>query len=308
MPINLKQPVAGSLQVVGLAVLSLLGLPATANDFMDFVIGSGYEENLPRGLLEKDIHSSEFLNASFTAGRLYQPWTNTSVVISASAGWHSFFNQHGYDFGSLDLGLSVQHKLGMGPYTPRVAFNIGAGREASRGAERDRDIYRYELSLSRRFNAVMGFAMGYSVEISRGLEEPDVDFDALPYLPGFTKPTDPMDYTNRSLFGGLDYALENGWLLSASYRYLDGYVISSAVPPVVDLFRFTEAVALDPAYDRLRLMYLMETTADMWSTALSIPIDNDTSVDIGYHWQDFEVRYVGGYDNAQFSVSLVHQF
>jgi len=286
----------------------LLAQVSTANEFMDFVVTSGYEENLPRGYLEKDIHSSEILSTSLTAGKLFQPLVNTSFVVSGTAAWNSYFSQHGYDSGSLEAGLSLQQKLGMGPYKPRISFSVGARREDSRGVERDRDLYRFELGLSKRISAVMGFALGYSVEISRGLEEPEVDFDALPYLPGITRPVDPMDYSNRTVFGGLDYMLDNGWLLSATYRYLDGHVVSSAVPPVVDLFRYTEAVAMDPAYNRLRLMYLMETTADMWSTGISIPLNDDTSVDVGYHWQDFAVEYVGGYDNAQFLFSLIHRF
>ncbi|MCB1671670.1 MAG: hypothetical protein R3F41_14550 [Gammaproteobacteria bacterium] len=275
---------------------------------MELSVASGYEQNLPRGYLDKDVQSSEFVQTSVSAGKFFQPRVNTSVVLSAGGSHHLYFNQHGFDYSSLSLGVAIQHKLGMGAYTPRINLSLSAAREDSRGAQRDRDLYGIDLTLSRRLSAGLNFSVGLSSATSRGLDEPAVDFDALPYRQGVTRPTDPMDYRNNSLFAGVDYTLNSGWQLSAGYRYQDGYVVSSAVPPVVDLFIYTEAVALDPAYDHQRLMYLMESRADLWTTAISIPLSRDTAVDIGYNWQNFAVEYVGGYDNSQFLVTLVHQF
>ncbi len=279
-----------------------------SNGFLDLTLASGYEENLPRGYLDKDIHSSEFVSTAMSVGKLFQPLVNTSVVVTASGSHNVYFNQHGFNYSNAGLGLSVQQKLGLGPYTPRINLSVQAGREDSRGAQRDRDLYSYEISLSRRLNAALNLSLGFNEVTSRGLNEAPLDFDQLPYRPGVVRPTDPMDFRNRSLFAGLEYTLRNRWQFAAGYRFQDGFVVSSAVPPVLNLFIHTEAVALDPAYDHLRLMYLMESKADMWTTSLSIPLTRDTAIDIGYNWQDFEVEYVGGYSNSQLLFTLIHQF
>jgi len=290
------------------SVVSFLGATVVhGNGFMDLLVASGYEENLPRGYLDKDIQGSRFLGASLSAGKLYQPLANTSIVLSGSAGYSSYLEQHGFDYGSLEIATSLQQKFGMGAYTPRITLGVGAGREESEGLQRDRNLFRYSLGISQRLNQALEISAGFSREISRGTDEPAIDFSELPYLPGITRPVDPMDYRNRTLSGSLSYTLRNGWLWSAGYRYLHGHIVSSAVPPVKELFIHAKAVALDPAYDQERLMYLMNADADMWSTSLSIPWGDDTALDFAYQWQNFDVDDVGSYKNSQFSITLVHQ-
>ena len=150
--------------------------------------------------------------------------------------------------------------------------------------------------------------MGASREISRGADEQHVDFTKLPYLQGVTKPTDPMDFTNDIWYSKVDYAMSNGWLLSTIYQYIDGFIVSSALPPVFPLFINSKAVGLDPAFNHDQLMYLMKSKADAWSTILSIPLDSDSAIELAYSWQDIDTPTVGKYKNEQIVINLVHRF
>jgi len=308
--IQLKNPslllCGRTVPVVILGIFLFIGSGnSLANGFMDIAIAAGHEDNVSRGFLDRDITSSTFHRTQFTGGKLFQPFINTSISLSATGSYQGFVDQHGFNAMGISTSINAQHKFGMGAYTPRILFNFSAAHENSRGAERDRNLYTINVGYFQRLTAGLSINLGMLDQTSRGTDEPRVDFDQLPYRS--TRPTDPMDYSNSIVYGGMDYVFENNWQVSFSYQYYDGYIVSSAKPPV-QLFRYAQAVALDPAFNDLHLMYLMESKADMWSSGLSVPLTSNTAIDLSYSWQIFEAENVGDYDNAQFSISLVHQF
>ena len=290
---------------VFVVLLSFVSNPVFANGFLDLIVSGGYEDNVSRGFLDRDVHSSAFHHTRLSGGKLFQPSINTSLTVSASGSYQGFLDQSGFDVAGLSAGINIQQKLGMGAYTPRLLLSVSGALEDSQGAQRDRALYAIDVGYFQRLTAGLSINLGLLDQTSRGTDELPVDFDQLPY--GSTRPTDPMDYSNTIIYGGIDYVFANGWQISLGYQDYNGYIISSAVPPV-QLYRYTKAVALDPAFDNLHLMYLMDVTADMWSSGVSIPLTGRTAIDLNYSWQTFSAEYVGDYDNSQVSISLVHQF
>ena len=290
-----------------LVLLSASGA-ARGDVLLDGMLSSGWEDNVPRGFLEVDRQGSAVLAGLATAGQVYQPLINTTVVVSASAGYHRFLGNSGFNRFSAGLALGETQKFGLGPYSPRLGLSLSGDRDLLRGQERDRDLYNLELTFAKRLSQSWEMTLGMGEETSRGLSENPVDFTRLPYIPGVTRPTDPMDYYNDVYFATLDYEFANGWLLSTAYRFTDGYIVASSVPPVQEQFLNAKAVALDPAFRQPRLLYLLKTDTDAWSTTLSVPTGADTAVDFDLAWQGIEAPKVGKYRNAQFSVNLIHRF
>ncbi|MEX2130273.1 MAG: hypothetical protein WD772_02205 [Pseudohongiellaceae bacterium] len=289
-------------------LFAFVSASANANGFLDGSLASGWEDNITRGFSGSDQHNSPFLGVSLSGGKLYQLRTNTSLVLAGSASYHTFSSVQGLNRFNLTADVSLQQKFGLGPYSPRLSLGASIGRDELKGGERDRYLYAVELGFSKRLNQSWNVNFGASRETSRGFNERDVNFSSLPNATGATRPTDPMDYYNNIFFGSLDYEFASGWLLTGSHQTIDGYIVPSAVPPVASLFKHAKALAIDPAFSRLQVLYLLKSRSSVWGTNLSVPLGADSAVDFAYSWQDIDADHVGSYQNFQFSINLIHRF
>lgn len=292
-----------------LIILGLMFVPLSqANTFLDAALSAGYEDNVTRGFKSPNIDSSFILNTTVSGGKFWQLGSNTTLVAGASVGISNFINLPGFNRNELGVSLSVNYKFGMGAYSPRAGITATADRDYSKGDERDRDLYNVQMTLGKRFTPAWSAELGISRETSRGNSENWVDFKKLPYIPGITRPTDPFDYYNNVAFASVDYDLESGWLINISYQYIDGYIVASAVPPVPELFLHAKAVALDPAFNHRQLLYLLKSETDGIAVTLSIPLGQDSALDLRYSAQDIFAPHVGDYGNWGTSVTLLHRF
>lgn len=293
-------------------LISLLGLlaapPAAANGFLDGTVSTGWENNLTRGFWRRDQHNSPFLRARLDAGKLYQPITNISLIVSGSLSYDYFSSLQGLNRFGVGASVTAQQKFGMGPYSPRLSLTARAERDDLRGAERDRYLYNLEVGLSKRLSQSWSASLGAARETSRGFNEKPVDFTLLPYTPGNTRPTDPMDYYNNVFFGSADYEFASGWLLTLTRQYVDGYIVPTAVPPVVPQYLKAKAVAIDPAFQQRHLLYPLKSRNRSWGLNLSVPLSDDSALDFGYTRQEVDAHHVGTYRNYQLGVSLLHRF
>lgn len=280
----------------------------SASVFVDGSLSAGWEDNLTRGFYGWDQKGSMFTGGSLSVGDFFQPLTNTAFVVSGHADYFQFPALHGFNRVTLGAAVSVEHKFGLGPYTPRISLGASADRDLLQGRERDRDLYSVQVGYAQRFASGWSFSLGAAQETSRGLNERGVDFTKLPYTPGITRPTDPMDYYNNAYRAGVDYEYSNGWLVSLSNEYIDGYIVPTATPPVVAFYSHAKAVAIDPAFDHLQLLYLLKSRSRNWGINLSVPVNQDSAVDLTYRYQDIDARHIGNYRNYQLSLSLVHRF
>ena len=290
-------------------LLAVCGTSSTvsANGFLEGSIATGWEDNLTRGFWSRDQHDSAFLGAELVAGKLFQPLVNTSLIVSGSASYHSFPSLQGFNRLSVGTDVTLQQKFGLGPYSPRLSLTASAVRDALDGRERDRDLYLVQAAYSQRLSPAWSMSLSAGRETSRGRNEQWLDFSQLPYTSG-TRPTDPMDYYNNVFAGSLDYEFTNGWLLSGSHQYIDGYIVPTAIPPVFELYSKAKAVALDPAFNHHQLMYLLKSRSRIWGLNLSVPLSEDSALDFVYSGQDIEARHVGDYSNFHFSINLLHRF
>lgn len=290
---------------VALGVLSAL---TQANEFAELTVSVAQERNVARALLESDQEDAGVLSGGGLVGKSWQLAANTAVVTTASATVAAYPGLSGFNRLTLGTAVSLNHKFGLGPYRPRVSVAMTADRDLLSGDQRDRDFYALEVTIGRRWSRHWDTWIGWSDENSRGLREHPVNFDRLPYDPGVTRDNDPMDYYNRVVFGAVSYAFDNGWLLTGRYDFNDGYIVASGTPPIRTQFLKSKAVALDPAYDENRLLYLLKTDIDSWSATLSVPTGMDTAVDVGYSLDLIDAPGVGPYRHHRFSINLLHSF
>ncbi|MEX0617507.1 MAG: hypothetical protein WDZ76_02290 [Pseudohongiellaceae bacterium] len=287
-------------------LLVVAAAPAVhANLFSTVMLGGGHEDNLSRGFASSDQHGSAYSTLQLRGGKLFQPGLNTSLTVSGSFGHSRYFSQKGFDSNVLGTAVSLEHKFGLGPYTPRIALALSADREDLEGAERDRSLYNLGLSLSKRFSPAWSGSVGVVSETSRGNSERHTDLSA--YY-STAQPHDIFDYDNDVASASIEYSFENGNLLTASYSRSDGYVVSSAVPPVSHLISNASALAADPAFEHRRVLYLLKAETDNFSAGLNIPLGRDTSLDMQMNWYSIHGKGTGNYRNARAGVSLIHRF
>jgi hypothetical protein len=295
-------------QGISVAVLIAAAAATHANEFLDLSVSTGYEDNVSRGLASQNIDGSFFLTGLVETGKLFQIGSNSTLAFGTSLGISNFPNLSGFNRVELGVSVSAQHKFGLGAYSPRVGAVLSANRDFLQGDERDRDLYAWQLTVAKRFSPAWSGEVGISRETSRGAHERPVDFTALPYIPGITRPTDPFDHYNNLGFVSVAYDFISGWLLTLSYQTIDGYIVPSALPPAWEMFLESKAVALDPAYGQRQVLYLLKSETDALSASLSIPIAQDTALDFTMSQQEIAARQVGDYRNWSAFVTVIHRF
>ena len=292
-----------------LASYSLWCVPAArANFAVDLGLTAGHENNLGRGFYAQDIHDSAYLGSSINGSKLFQPGLNTSLIFSASLGASRFIDNSGFNRRDAGIAIGSVHKFGMGAYSTQLGITLSADREFSVGAERDRSVYSLQTKLSKRFGPDWSGEAFLARETSRGDNERSVHHHSLPYNQSQFMPMDPFDYSNNVAGIRVDYDFSNGWLLSSAYQFSNGNIVSSGLPPLSAIFAKARAVAWDPAFHHLNLLYLLKSKTHSWSETLSIPVTRDTAIDFSYSWHNIDALDVGTYKNSAFALTLIHQF
>jgi hypothetical protein len=287
---------------------------ASGNEFYSLSLGLGEESNVPRGLDGFHELGSVFSEVGLTAGKLIQLGFNDSLLLSASAGYSRFGELRGFDQAEVGVGLSYRHKFGFGPTAPSVNVASSYSLARSQGAARDTNIGVIEVSLSKQFES--GFSLSGGLDYQRNTskllpEDPLVS--AFGYDPVRRAAYELFDFESASAFINGDYTFYNGWLASAGFRKINGATVASTTTPSLAVYKISDAFYTDPAFNsemaaRPWFAYQLETNASQYSAALSIPILQDTSLDVTASWIEISAPSGRDYDNTVYAVSLIHNF
>lgn len=160
------------------------------------------------------------------------------------------------------------------------------------------------MSYSKRLTPEWAISAGGTLEGSKGLH------DAVRHASLYSPRNDIYDFNQAGLFASADYTFANYALLSASYTWVDGYTISSALAPNPGLGALARALTLDHAVEpppgRKQVAYALPTRAHLLAVEYSLPIGRDSAVSVGVSRQLIKANGGVDYTNNRLSLSVMH--
>ncbi len=293
---------------IGLVLLSvlsgaLLAPSVSANSFLDLAVGLHADDNITRGFLDSDIHKDQSAELALSGGRLFQLAPADSVTAIGSVTTTRFAELSGLHSNSLSLGGSYQHKFGLGAYAPVMAGALIWTHHDSHSQTRDREVAELEVSYGKRLSALWNLTAGATYEISKGIH------DARRHASIYSTRNDIYDFNQGSVFAGADYTLNNYAVVSASYTFGDGYVVSSALAPNPGLGSISRALTADhavrPPVGRKQVAYTLPARTHLVEVNYSHPVGRDSSVNVGISRQIVKARQGVDYTNNRISLRFI---
>ncbi|PCJ23188.1 MAG: hypothetical protein COA96_12490 [SAR86 cluster bacterium] len=306
--VDANTPLLMALKLI--ALLSLLaGGPIFADTFSQLSLSVGDESNLPRGLDSQHEKSSIFTTVEYSLGKFYEVGLKNSITISGQLGFTKFNELSRFDRASYGASASYSYKLGLGAYAARLGTNLSISHDELTGEARDRDLVTLEFNYQKRLSPSWFVITGIDYQSSRSESLPDdATLSSFGYAPVDRLSYELFDYDSFSAFAELEYAFENGVLVSGGYRRINGHTVSSTTLPTHALYNISKAVYVDPAFRAGWLAYLLEANTNEWSVGASIPTGIDSSINIGYGFYDISGPSGRDYENRIVSISFVHNF
>ena len=275
-----------------------------SNDFLDVTLAVHHDDNIGRALLSSDRHGDENLELALSGGRLFQLRNQDSLTLFGSLAANRFQQFNGLDSNALNLGANLQHKFGLGAYAPAISTGLSWTRHDSDTKVRKRDLVELSLDYRKRLSPAWDLAAGLAYEFNQGLD------DGAEYASKYSPKNDIYDFEQASAFASLDYTFRNFSSLSASYSYVDGNTVSSALAPNPALLAIADALAPDRAFPappgRMIVAYTLATKAHMFALNWSMPIGRDSSFTAGFSRQQIEARRGVDYSNDRVSLTFMH--
>jgi len=302
----MKQYVKLSSALIALCSANLIsGLAfAQSTDFLDVSVALHHDDNISRAFLSSDRYADENLELALSGGRLLQLRSQDTLTFFGSLGANRFQEFSGLDSYTLNLGANLQHKFGLGAYAPAVSTGLNWSRHDSDTKVRSRDLLELSLDYRKRLSPEWDFSAGLAYEFNQGLH------DSVKYASKYSSANDIYDFKQASVFTALDYTFRNYSSLSASYSYVDGNTVSSALAPNPALLAISDALAPDSAFPapvgRMIVAYTLATKAHLYSLNWSIPVGQDSSFTAGYSRQQIQARGGVEYTNDRVSLTFMH--
>ncbi|MEX0963099.1 MAG: hypothetical protein WDZ52_03520 [Pseudohongiellaceae bacterium] len=293
------------------ACAALLSLEASAQgfSFSQLSVNAGHESNVPRGRDGPHEQESSFLAAEYSIGRLYELGLKNTFVIGGAVSAARFNDLRGFDRAGLSVSANYNYKWALGAYAPVLSLSTSYALEQYEGSARDNDLLRLDIAYLRRLSPAWFVTLGIDYQNS-GSDSLTYDpvIESFGYDPEMGLPSEIYDYDSNSVYGDIEYAFANGMLVNAGYRRVNGFTVSSTTQPTLALYKVSDAVYTDPAFDGAWIAYLLEADTNEWSLGLSIPSGVDSSINFAYSFYDIKAVSGNSYLNRIFSASYVHNF
>lgn len=294
---------------LGCALLVMSHASAQSYTFSQLGLNAGHEDNVSRGVDGRHEEESSFLSVDYTVGRLFELGLKNTLVISGTASASKFSELSGFDKAGLGVSVNYNYKWALGAYAPILSFSSSYGLEEYEGEARDNGLLTLDLSYLKRLSPAWFVSFGADYQKSDSKSLPHITLaEGFGYDPDMGLPFDLYDYESSSIYGEIEYAFENGLLLSSGFRRVDGFTVSSTTQPTLALYKVADGIYVDPAFSGDWLAYQLEADTNEWSLGLSVPSGLDSSININYSHYDITAVSGGNYLNNLFSISYVHNF
>lgn len=298
------KPVRKLLLKTAILLSSLLTLQAGADEFLDLSLGLHSDDNSTRAFLDSDVYEDQSAELTLSGGSFFQLAPSRSVTAFGSVTSTRFAQLSGLHSNSLTLGGSYDHKFGLGAYAPVLSSSLSWTHHDSHSQTRDRELLALEVTYSKRLSPAWDINAGAILEASKGLH------DGQRHASVYSRRNDIYDFNQANLFAGAGYTFTNYATLSASYTWVDGYTVSSALAPNPGLGAISRALTLDkavqPPAGRKQVAYTLVSKAHLLSLDYSLPIGRDSAISAGISRQLIKARRGVDYTNNRLSLSFMH--
>jgi hypothetical protein len=284
---------------LALTALLLLGsLQAQAEWFGAAETALTFDDNVSRAQRESDIRSDTSLLLRATGGYHHQLDGKTGVSLSLRAEREWFFRYE--DLSAVRAGpmVAVRTKLGTGAQAPWLRLSTSALR-----LEHDDDLrtgWLFEIAAAG--GARLTERLGLHAEAR--LEKRRAD-DSEPVSRRISGAVFDIDGWSASVGG--DYALSRATLVSFSYSYRKGDVVSSTRRNAA-IFAASDAIARDPAFGPDVIAYRLHARSHVLDLGVSHALSERTSINVALG-RSFTYGEGGNdYYGNRASVSLLFDF
>lgn len=266
---RLVPPVAA---LAPLALVVLMPAPALADHISDFDAGGIYDSNISNGKFRSDVHGDLGFAASTSQGVFEQLTDSDSISATADLSGESFCRFSGLDNVSLGGTLGYRKKFGLGAMAPWLSASASAARVVF-----ENDIRTgWQDSLALRAGRRIDYEWDLSAEIRFDKRTADHSSSEIPGISA-----DVFDTEARSLALNAGYAWSGNFLLSLSYAYRNGDVVSTTRPNG-GIFFSSAAVEEDPAFGEGEYAYRLHATSQTVALRASRVLSENSSLNLGF--------------------------
>jgi hypothetical protein len=246
--------------------------PACAERIADMDAGVSYDNNVSNGKFRSDVHGDLALEASTSQGVVSQFTDSNSVSATADLRGQSYTRFEGLNNLSLGGSLGYRDKFGVGALAPWISATLSAARLEYQNSVRNGWQYNAGMRAGKRLDE----RWNVGAEISYDRRTADHTASLVPGISGAV-----YDINGRSAGINAGYAWSNKLLLSTSYTFREGDVVSTTRPNP-GIFFSSEAVAQDPAFGPGEFAYRLHAAAQILALRASQAVGRNSSLNLGF--------------------------
>lgn len=225
--------------------------------------------------------------AEYSFGKLYELGLKNTFVVSSAANASRFNELRGFDHVGFSVAPNYNYKWAFGAYAPTPSLSTSYAIEEYDGKARDNELLTLDVSYLKRISPAWFLTLGAGFQQSGSDDLPhDPLIASFSYFPDLQPPLELYAYDSTSVYADLEYAFENGMLLNAGFRRVNGFTVSSTTSPILALYKVAESLYSGPAFKEGWVAYHLEADTNEWTLGLSVPIGIDSSVNFGYSFFD----------------------
>jgi hypothetical protein len=280
--------------------LLVLALPvfAHADRISDYDAGLSYDSNLSSGKFREDTRGDFAFAVSSSQGMFSQLTDSDSVTATADLRYQSFNRLSGLDNASLGGTFGFRHKFGVGPLTPWFGASASGARMDFESGVRNGWQYAATARAGQRLNEQWDVSAALHLD-RRTQDHPE---SLVPGIPGSV-----FDLRSHSVVLNTGYAWSNNLLLSASYVYRTGDVVSTT-HPYGGIFFASAAVAADPAFGDNEFAYRLRATSQSLALRASQALNTHSSLNLGLQRQITHGDSGNNYNKTVVDFSYLYSF
>ena len=225
--------------------------------------------------------------AEYSFGKLYEFGLKNTFVVSSAANASRFNELRGFDHVGFSVAPNYNYKWAFGAYAPTLSLSTSYAIEEYDGKAKDNELLTLDVSYLKRISPAWFLTLGAGFQQSGSDDLPhDPLIASFSYFPDLQPPLELYAYDSTSVYADLEYAFENGMLLNAGFRRVNGFTVSSTTSPILALYKVAESLYSGPAFKEGWVAYHLEADTNEWTLGLSVPIGIDSSVNFGYSFFD----------------------
>ena len=217
--------------------------------FADSEISYIFEDNINHAVFDVAEESDQTWNGMVSAGRVYQLSENTRFFadIRLDGNVHQEFDRLNQFTPSVSF--SARHKFGIGPYQPWISGTVSTSYIFSRSRIREGYTTTAGFNLGKALHDRVDIALSYRFDYRNSRNTQIIDSNKL--IAASIEPeksSNVYDINGHSIGIQLNALITQQWLMTLSYNFRKGDIVSSNSPGLVPrINNIVKAIVIDDA-------------------------------------------------------------